>query len=883
MMHRAMETDDGADDGGAPRTKRTIYLRDTVIAKLRLVRTLNDTRVYESYARRSQLAITYTLTLYEQRKMFFLAVAHAMATMVVWSHFFFIKYRATAKVPRGANLYWWKRLTPPFEFGAMHAILFQMALLPLTMARQSVAALSRTYFGRKFVPLHKVVAMHIHLGYVMVSFVFASTILFFVFFGQGCAQQKSGKEPTPGGEHTFCHKMTSEIMATGLAIMGCLLLVAVTSYMRNRIKYEIFYYVHHFVFIMFALAIAHTLDDKARHGQVRSQNFKWFSASLVWYLTDRLQASFNTRDCDVVECVALGDDEPESRKVVHLRIVRPTTFIFRPGQYVFINDRDIDYTWHPYSIASSPHENTIDFYIEVMSMSRVDGTNSWTSKLWRDAQSGFVSKIRINGPYGTGFNDVNDTAQIVAIGAGTGIVPMLSWAKATVNELIRMNPRTRLDDLAARDDKNRVFAVNYYKEYFTLKDFVFKQLGLSKKESKASKMWQNRSVQDLLLNKQYTWREKKLREEGDNATKRHYGRLLAKNISHEVVDLMQIAFPLLDLTSIALLLSFSQNHAIATQAMREVPLWSFFACHCYFWVHWVFTKINTPIWWIDLIFNATSTVAFTFWYDLIREDRKEWNVYMIWAFAALSVFRIARISSDVLLTGTPGSRAVNAYLKRTGDTMSVNEKFTLIFITPQCDFCEILWNDLDVLHRTLAKSYGARAGRVFDIQVYCTSKDSAENEELNKRVKGTSLGAAGALRMERPDLDKLTIRPILDQVLKDQFTGENRPSFTSSLVAFCGGTQLGSKVALSVVRSRARVKAFTEDHSIEFLQENYGQATPAKDRGRASLKGVHIDHGKAVSGVVSNFVNASRTAASAAAAALKTVVPPMPRKKIRSK
>ena len=162
-------------------------------------------------------------------------------------------------------------------------------------------------------------------------------------------------------------------MATGLAIMGCLLLVAVTSYARNRIKYEIFYYVHHFVFIMFALAIAHTLDDKARRGQVRSQNFKWFSASLVWYLTDRLQASFNMRDCDVVECVALGDDEPESRKVVHLRIVRPETFIFRPGQYVFINDRNIDYTWHPYSIASSPHEDTIDFYIEVMSTSRVDG------------------------------------------------------------------------------------------------------------------------------------------------------------------------------------------------------------------------------------------------------------------------------------------------------------------------------------------------------------------------------------------------------------------------------------------------------------------------------------------------------------------------------
>ena len=182
----------------------TFYLRETINSKLRLVRTLSDTRAYESYAHRSASTIGVTLTLYETRKMLFLAVAHALGTMVVWAHFFLIKYRVQAKkVPRGANLYWWKRLTPPFEFGAMHAILFQMALLPLTMARQSVAALSQTYFGKRFLPLHKVVAMHVHLGYVMVSFVFASTILFFIFFGQGCAQQKSGKEPTPGESTRF--------------------------------------------------------------------------------------------------------------------------------------------------------------------------------------------------------------------------------------------------------------------------------------------------------------------------------------------------------------------------------------------------------------------------------------------------------------------------------------------------------------------------------------------------------------------------------------------------------------------------------------------------------------------------------------------------------
>ena len=35
-----------------------------------------------------------------------------------------------------------------------------------------------------------------------------------------------------------------------------------------------------------------------------------------------------------MECVALGDDEPESRKVVHIDFCVQKTFVFRPGQYV---------------------------------------------------------------------------------------------------------------------------------------------------------------------------------------------------------------------------------------------------------------------------------------------------------------------------------------------------------------------------------------------------------------------------------------------------------------------------------------------------------------------------------------------------------------------
>ena len=173
-------------------------------------------------------------------------------------------------VPENAPNYWWKRIVPPLEFGSMHAILFQMALIPLTMSRYTISTLSESFVTR-FVPFNRVLRMHIHLGYTMVLIVFLATAFFLIFFGVLCNR----------GEDDFCEKFTSEIMCTGYGILGSLLIVAATSYFRHKIPYELFYAVHHLVFIMYAITVAHTFDIQQRKGHTeRSQTFKWFSASM---------------------------------------------------------------------------------------------------------------------------------------------------------------------------------------------------------------------------------------------------------------------------------------------------------------------------------------------------------------------------------------------------------------------------------------------------------------------------------------------------------------------------------------------------------------------------------------------------------------------------
>lgn len=309
-----------------------------------------------------------------------------------------------------ANRYWWKVITPPLEFGSMHAILFQMALLPLTMSRLSIASLSESFVD-KLIPLNRTLRMHIHLGYTMTIIVILATIFFFTFFGILCSD----------GEEKFCAKFTSEIMITGYCILGSLLVIGGTSYYRHKIPYELFYAVHHIVFIMYFITIAHTFDVQQRKGMAnRSQTFKWFSSTLLFYICDRTAMRLNHNYSTKLVASSTVSQSNGSRMII-LKVDRPILFRFKPGQYAFLQISSIDNQWHPFSIASGPDSYNLEFYIEVCS------DKSWTQKLWEILEQtqeqdnfGLRLSIDIMGPYGTSLAKTDDFSHVLAIGAGTG-------------------------------------------------------------------------------------------------------------------------------------------------------------------------------------------------------------------------------------------------------------------------------------------------------------------------------------------------------------------------------------------------------------------------------------------------------------------------------
>src|SRR6056297_1618776 len=169
-------------------------------------------------------------------------------------------------------------------------------------------------------PYQHMTSFHIQVGYAFCFLMFLATFLFFAFYGKVYYDYNRGLDPI-----NLCAKLGSEIFATGLVTFAATFIVFITSYLRGRLQYEVFYVSHFFVFVMFLFATIHTFDNVARNGQIRSQGVAWFGTSMAIYLADRLWAAMSKKVCRVIEAAPTHDG-----CTLALTIERPPGFHFVP-------------------------------------------------------------------------------------------------------------------------------------------------------------------------------------------------------------------------------------------------------------------------------------------------------------------------------------------------------------------------------------------------------------------------------------------------------------------------------------------------------------------------------------------------------------------------
>ena len=713
----------------------------------------------------------------------------------------------------------------------MHAILLQMAIIPLTMARFTIASLSPTWL-RCYLPLNRAVNIHIFMGYLLVSFVCLATLVFVLFFGIICAS----------GDESFCAKFTSTIMVTGYVILIFILVLAVTSHLRHIIPYEVFYLIHHSVFILYALTIAHTLDGRGS-AQTRSQTFKWFSIPILYYVCDRCAMhffhSYRTRLASCSSVIGPGVEGSHGSRLLLVKLYRPPLFEFHPGQYAYLKVAKIDPHWHPFSIASEPASDYLEFYIECC------GINSWTDKLWNMIQEGRLLEFEVQGPVGTILAQTQEYSHAIAIGTGTGkshvaslpfdcrlckswplylltifffhvagIVPVLSLFKQHVRKLLRLDPCTHFQE--RRKLKARVAAIERAQES-RKGSLLRKILSSTVRREKLGRKHYNRTDALKQSIKTSLSRHDEQTHVGErNMTIKEYKRA-AFQTTRSIYGVALLAiFPVFGISLIGFTISWNTlTIPLPVNGMFEFLQW----LTVIFQV--IFLMMAVTIW------DANSFFAYTDATLSVLAPFFDW--YWFWRPASVMPMTPANITTYCLLTAYMTARAWSVTVKPRSqswrnfeDGWQTLERLDIVWASRSASLVSEIIPDINAMWQDLVNAWGLEnAKSVCRFNVFVTDKDETAKQVLRRELAQTILYQNGFIHFGRPDFDKIIEDHSIEMI------DSNHTSNT--LLAYVGSPQLAAMIHECKMFNDMKV-AITgnKKHQMDFVSESYGGVKSCK-------------------------------------------------------
>lgn len=164
--------------------------------------------------------------------------------------------------------------------------------------------------------------------------------------------------------------------------------------------------------------------------------YKWIAAPVALYVLDRGLRTLQTHR----GVVSLLPDDHFAMRMVSPSVARlalPRVFSWSPGQYAELRIPSLSRTqWHPFTIASAPHEEHMVFFIK----SGGDWTNALVDHV--RAAAGDLSgdrsmdnpppthlDIHVRGPFGAPAQHTGQYSRVLLVAGGVGVTPFLSVAK----------------------------------------------------------------------------------------------------------------------------------------------------------------------------------------------------------------------------------------------------------------------------------------------------------------------------------------------------------------------------------------------------------------------------------------------------------------------
>lgn len=309
----------------------------------------------------------------------------------------------------------YRRNLTPVARGAGNLINFNSAVILLVSARKFVSWLRNTPLNM-VVPFDKAMpAFHMLVGRVFL----AASVVHVGFHLPVYVVSK----PWGPGYNGF-----TQLFITGSMLVALFAILFVTSVRVNRSKrYELFWYSHAICASLgFVLLMIHGLH----YGVYWT--YRWAAGPMAIYIIDRLMRRVEQKEVRMEVSRDVGAIKGNSMLCLRL----PRSFTYEPGQYAEIKVPAISsIQWHPFTIASAPHEQEMVFYIKK--------GGDWTANLHAMFASTDPTQvgIQVRGPYGSPAQHVGQYESVVLIGGGVGSTPFASVVKSAHNWMAASSAR----------------------------------------------------------------------------------------------------------------------------------------------------------------------------------------------------------------------------------------------------------------------------------------------------------------------------------------------------------------------------------------------------------------------------------------------------------
>ncbi|PXF41394.1 Superoxide-generating NADPH oxidase heavy chain subunit A [Gracilariopsis chorda] len=252
------------------------------------------------------------------------------------------------------------------------------------------------------------------------------------------------KNPWKGG-----FGQTTYLFITGVILLFLILVVRIAA--RSAVQYanyEAFFRIHvGGSLLVYGFLIVHGLH----HGVLNS--WKWVIGPIAIYFLDIIFRTVTEKRSFLL--ISKHSATFQGPDIMKIRL--PRVFHFEAGQYAELKVPQISrLQWHPFTIASAPHESEMVFYIKAV--------GDWTIELYQlfserlNIETGRDIEVHIRGPYGAPAQHVGQFERVILVGGGVGATPFCSVVKDTHNWMTNWTPKAQRHEkkaFAQREGRGR--------------------------------------------------------------------------------------------------------------------------------------------------------------------------------------------------------------------------------------------------------------------------------------------------------------------------------------------------------------------------------------------------------------------------------------------